>query len=119
MLELGFWRRERDGQLAEHLGVGVQGVAGLMPCFVWQRRPVGRHVGHGVGDARSGVSARSSQMRGTTWVPYSSMQVRKSRGRTTRTVAAASLAMNLTLRVGAKSRSRPCEASNQPVPPSS
>ncbi len=39
MLELRFPRRERDRELAEHLRVGVEGVAGVVPHLVRQSRP--------------------------------------------------------------------------------
>src|SRR5581483_8035854 len=43
MLELGLGWRERDGQLSEHLGMGVQRVACRAPCRVIHRRPA---LGH-------------------------------------------------------------------------
>ena len=53
VLELRLGRGEGHRELAEHLGVGVQRVAGLSPRLVIESRPRG---GHG-GDATSGVPA--------------------------------------------------------------
>ena len=39
MLELRLGWRQRRRQLAEHLRVGMQGVAGGAPRLVWQGRP--------------------------------------------------------------------------------
>ena len=47
VLELRFGWRQRDGELPEDLGVGVQGVAGVPPCFVRQCWPGGRHASAG------------------------------------------------------------------------
>ena len=44
VLQLGFGRSERRGQLAQNLGVGVQGVAGGTPGVVGERRPFRGHA---------------------------------------------------------------------------
>ncbi len=44
VLELGLGRRQLDGQLAEHLRVGVERVAGRAPPLVVHRRPGRAHL---------------------------------------------------------------------------
>ena len=46
VLQLRLGRGERDRQLAEHLGVGVQGVAGLPPLGVGECGPGRGHETH-------------------------------------------------------------------------
>ena len=46
VLQLRFGRRQRRGQLAEHLGVRVQRVAGGMPRLIGQLGPPRRHGSH-------------------------------------------------------------------------
>ncbi len=43
VLELGLGRGQPDGQLAEHLGMRVQGVAGCLPVLIRARRPARGH----------------------------------------------------------------------------
>ena len=44
MLQLGFGRGQRHRQLAEYLGVRVQGVAGVTPGRIGDRRPCWGHA---------------------------------------------------------------------------
>src|SRR5216684_3419954 len=43
VLQLGFGRSQRRGQLAQNLRVGVKGVAGSTPGLVRERRPFSGH----------------------------------------------------------------------------
>ena len=46
VLKLRLGRRQRCGELAEHLSVCVKGVACCGPCLVREREPSCRHCGH-------------------------------------------------------------------------